>query len=179
LVNNGTGTNYGIEFTLEKFFSKGYYGLFTTSLFQSKYKGSDGIERNTAFNNKAVANLLAGREFKLGTRYAFTLDTKVTAAGGRFDTPIDFEASRLAGTAVYLNDLAYSEQYSPYFRWDFKIGFRSNSEKRKMTQSFYVDFQNVTNNKNVFQKKYSEINQVIGTYYQIGFLPDLLYRIEF
>ncbi len=41
LKNNGTGTNYGIEFTLEKFFSRGYYGLFTASLYESKYKGSN------------------------------------------------------------------------------------------------------------------------------------------
>jgi hypothetical protein len=161
LVNKGSGNNYGIEFTLEKFFSKGYYGLFTTSLYQSHYKGSDGVERNTAFNNKAVANILAGREFKIGTRYAFTLDTKVTTAGGRYD------------------NLAYSERYSPYFRWDVKVGYRSNSEKRKMTQTFYLDFQNVTNHQNVFQKKYSEVTQKVGTLYQIGFLPDILYRIEF
>ncbi|MFZ4796913.1 MAG: TonB-dependent receptor, partial [Bacteroidia bacterium] len=59
LTNNGTGQNYGIELTIEKFFSKGYYGLFTSSLYSSKYSGSDGIERNTAFNGRYVFNLLA------------------------------------------------------------------------------------------------------------------------
>jgi outer membrane receptor protein involved in Fe transport len=29
LVNGGTGTNYGLELTVEKFFSKGFYGLLT------------------------------------------------------------------------------------------------------------------------------------------------------
>ena len=29
LVSEGTGVNYGLEFTLEKFFSRNYYGLFT------------------------------------------------------------------------------------------------------------------------------------------------------
>lgn len=36
LVNNGTGHNYGLELTLEKFFSNQYYFLITASLFNSK-----------------------------------------------------------------------------------------------------------------------------------------------
>jgi len=44
LTNAGTGKNYGIELTVEKFFSKGYYGLFTSSVYRSKYTGSDGVE---------------------------------------------------------------------------------------------------------------------------------------
>ena len=65
LTNTGTGKNYGAEVTIEKFFSNGYYGLFTSSLYSSKYKGSDGIERNTAFNGNYVFNALAGKEFKI------------------------------------------------------------------------------------------------------------------
>ncbi|MEM8566469.1 MAG: carboxypeptidase-like regulatory domain-containing protein, partial [Bacteroidota bacterium] len=38
LVNEGTGRNYGIELTLEKFFSKGYYMLLTTSIYESTYE---------------------------------------------------------------------------------------------------------------------------------------------
>ena len=38
LTNAGTGQNYGVELTIEKFFSKGYYALFTSSLYNSKYK---------------------------------------------------------------------------------------------------------------------------------------------
>ena len=66
LANNGTGRNYGIELTVEKFFSNGYYGLFTASLYDSKYTASDGVERNTAFNGKYVFNLLFGKEWKVG-----------------------------------------------------------------------------------------------------------------
>ena len=78
LVNEGIGTNYGLEFTLEKFFSRGYYGLLTTSLYESTYEGSDGIERNTAFNNGYIFNVLAGREWKIGAskQNALTFDVK-------------------------------------------------------------------------------------------------------
>ncbi|MBK7028532.1 MAG: hypothetical protein IPH45_04685 [Bacteroidales bacterium] len=83
LVNNGTGTNYGIELTLEKFFSRGYYGLFTSSIYSSKYKGSDGVERNTAFNGKYVFNILGGKEWKVGSekQNKISADIKCTNAG--------------------------------------------------------------------------------------------------
>ncbi len=48
LVNTGTGENYGIEFTIEKFLSKNFYFLTTISLFQSKYKAESLFVRNSA-----------------------------------------------------------------------------------------------------------------------------------
>ena len=39
--------------------------MFSGTLYESKYVGSDGIERNTSFNGNYVANLLLGKEFKL------------------------------------------------------------------------------------------------------------------
>jgi len=53
LVNEGTAYNQGFELTLEKFFSKNYYMLMTTSIFEAKYEGSDGVERNSPFNGSA------------------------------------------------------------------------------------------------------------------------------
>ena len=44
MVNEGTGYNYGLELTVEKFLSRNYYVLLTGSLFDSKYKGYDGID---------------------------------------------------------------------------------------------------------------------------------------
>src|SRR5690606_9207570 len=56
LVNEGTGENYGIEFTLERAFRRGYFFLVTASLFESKYKGSDGVKRDTDFNGNYALN---------------------------------------------------------------------------------------------------------------------------
>lgn len=181
LVNTGTGTNLGLELTAEKFFSHGYYGMITVSLFDSKYKGSDGIERSTAFNGRYVANVLAGREFQLGStgRRFLTFDTKATFAGGRPYTPVNLEASRAAGREILYDNLAFSEKLDDYFRWDVKIGVRMNSPKRKLSQTFFLDFQNVTNNENIFAMRYNEVKGNVGRINQIGFFPDVLYRIEF
>ena len=180
LVNNGTGQNYGVELTIEKFFSKGYYALFTSSIYESKYKGSDGIERNTAFNGKYVYNILMGKEFKVGKdkRNAITTDLKVTNAGGRYFTPIDLQASDFYGREVRSTDV-YSARYSNYFRMDVKIGYTLNSSKRKVSQSFSLDLQNVTNNKNVFSQSYDDHRKSINTTYQLGFFPNFTYKLQF
>ncbi len=181
LVNKGSGKNIGLEMTLEKFFSAGWYTLLTASLFDSKYKGSDGIEHNTAFNSNYILNFLAGKEFKFGKKKqnAFTIDTKLTTAGGRYQTPIDLVASKAQGEEIRDWTKAYSEQQSPYFRWDVKVGYTLNSSKRKFTQQFFLDFQNVTNHKNIFQERYSASENKTYKVYQIGFFPDLMWRVQF
>ncbi|HEY8920017.1 MAG TPA: TonB-dependent receptor [Chitinophaga sp.] len=181
LVNEGTGSNRGLELTLEKFFGKGTYLLTTASIFDARYKGSDGIERNTAFNNRAVFNVLAGREWKTGRngRNAFTLDVKAAFSGGRYYTPVDLAAS-LAADEEKLDETRYnSERLSNYFRLDTRLGLRLNSAKRKLSHTFYLDLQNLTNNENVLTQRYNTAKNAVGTAYQIGFFPDFLYRLQF
>jgi hypothetical protein len=182
LVNKGTGTNYGAELTIEKFFSNGYYGLFTSSVYESKYKGSDGVEHNTAFSGKYVYNVLAGKEFKMGKghRNKLTTDLKFTNAGGRYYTPIDLEASRLTGHSELKGDTyAYTSRYDNYFRLDIKFGFTLNSKARRLSQSFALDIQNVTNHKNVFSQSYDNGTQSITTTYQLGLFPNFIYKLQF
>ena len=180
LVNGGTGTNYGIELTIEKFFSNGYYGLFTTSVYNSKYKGSDGIERNTAFNGKYVFNFLAGKEWKVGAKKInkFSLDVKYTNAGGRAYTPIDLVTSNLIGHEQKSTDV-YSSYYANYYRLDVKVGFILNSDKRKIAHTFSLDIQNVTNHKNIFSSGYDDKLKDIRYTYQLGFFPNFIYKLQF
>ncbi|OYQ47409.1 TonB-dependent receptor [Flavobacterium cyanobacteriorum] len=181
LVSRGTGYNTGIELTVEKFFSQGYHALFTTSLFESKYKGSDGIERNSPFNNGYVINFLAGKEFAIGKakQNVFSVNTKFTTAGGRYYSPVDLEASRAAGYEIRDERNAYSQQYDPYLRIDLRLGMKLNSKSKKTSHQFYVDFQNITNNTNVFTRDYNRLTQNVNQIDQIGFAPDFGYRFQF
>ena len=181
LVNDGTGENYGLEITLERFFSNNWYVLFTGSVFESTYEGSDGIERNTAFNNEYVGNLLFGREWAMGKdkRNRFTINARITSSNGRYFSPVDLEASRAADTDIRDEGLAFSEQYDPYFRVDLKFGIQLNSPNKKFSQSFFIDLQNLTNRENVFQQRYNPVTQDVNTIFQSGFFPDIQYRIQF
>ncbi|MBL4753406.1 MAG: TonB-dependent receptor [Flavobacteriales bacterium] len=178
LINNGTGTNYGLDITLEKFFSKNYYFLISGSVFDSKYKGSDGIERNTAFNQNYTLNILAGVELNLGKDgiHVLSLNGKWNMAGGNRINPIDLEASKLAGETRYSQNI-YEDQYKEYSRTDVEITYRQN--QKKLTHEWSFELQNVFNQKNVFRETYNKKNQVIITQYQLGFQVMVFYRIMF
>ncbi|MEZ4688288.1 MAG: TonB-dependent receptor [Bacteroidia bacterium] len=179
LVNEGKGRNYGLEFTLEKFFQRGWYGLLTASLFDASYVAGDGIRRNSAFNNRFVTNFLFGKEFKMGKagNHALTFDMKASYAGGRYYIPVDLEASQIADKELLDYDHAFEERFTPYFRLDTKFGFRLN--KQKVSHQFFLDLQNVTAHKNIFARRYSTRTNEINNVYQSGFFPDILYRIQF
>ncbi|MBI2259874.1 MAG: TonB-dependent receptor [Flavobacteriia bacterium] len=182
LQNVGTGENYGLELTIEKFFSKSYYLLFSGSLYESKYKGYDKVTHNTAFNGQYVYNLLFGKEFSFGKdkRQRFSFDIKFTHAGGRFFTPIDLDKSiEINKQTLKGDDFAFSEKNPDFLRLDVKFGVNLNSKKRKLSQSLFFDIQNITNNKNVFAQRYSENTKSINTAYQIGFFPNFVYKLQF
>jgi hypothetical protein len=177
LINDGKGYNYGVELTLEKFLDKGFYYLFTTSLFESKYKGSDNVWRNTVFNSNYVINLLAGKEFRINQKASFGIDTKVAVTGGQRYTPFDLPASAAAGYVVFKEDEAYSLQNDPYLRWDFKISYNRNG--KKTTQKWYIDLQNVTNRDNIYIRTLNPRDGTTGVINQIGFFPNINYMITF
>lgn len=178
LVNKGTGYNYGAELTVEHFLHKGFYFLITGSLINSRYEGSDGIERNTAFNTGHVLNVLAGREFKIGKKgNVLALNIKVSTIGGRYLTPLDLTLSQLSGSAVYLSSQAFSMKQPDYFRTDFKIAYRK--EFRRSTMEISLDLQNITNHKNVFNQVYDRRTNRIVYNYQQGFFPVPLFRYTF
>lgn len=177
LENKGTGKNYGIELTVEKFLSKGYYFLFTASIFDSKYQGADGKTRNTAFNGNYVFNLLGGYERRLGQNLRLTLDLKTVWAGGRRYVPIDLEASIRTGSEERDWSRAYEDRYDDYFRTDFRIGVKLNG--MRASQEWAIDLQNLTGFQSIFMQGYDVHKEEIYTVYQQGFIPMFLYRIHF
>jgi len=178
LVNKGTGRNYGLELTLEKSFSKGYYVMINTSIFQSKYTASDKVERNTAFNNKYVLNILAGKEFKIKKKNTLSVNFKLATMGGRYNSPIDVEASKLNYQTIY-DEITnpYSIKQKAYFRADIKFGYRINY--KRSTFEFGVDLQNISDNKNIFIQKYNRRTNALAYEYQQEFLPIPYLRFTF
>lgn len=177
LVSNGTGENYGVELTIEKFYSKGYYFLITGSLFQSKYVGSDNVYRNTAFNGNYVFNALGGKEFKIKEKHIIALDVKFTYAGGKRYVPIDLPASIAFGDEVRDGTRAYVKQYPEYFRMDVKPSYKLNT--KRFTHEVSVDIQNITQHDNVFQQIYDLNTKEIKTDYQLKFFIVPQYKLTF
>lgn len=177
LINAGTGRNYGLDLTLERTYTNGYYFLGTASLFNSRYRGSDGIWRATAFANNYVANVLSGKEIRLGEKNVLAIDLRVTWVGGKPYTPIDTVASRQQHAEVSNGNQAFTQRISPYFRTDLKLTYRHNTQR--VMQEWFVDFQNVFNTRNVYTFQYDTRHNRLTTIYQTGFYPNVNWRIQF
>ena len=177
LVNEGTGRNVGLELTLEKYLNDGWYLLSTTTLYDSKYKGSDGVERSTAFSGNFVANLLAGKEWSVGEYKKLKVDLRTVFAGNRRFIPIDVEGSEQSGQIEYHHNRAFEQRYPNYLRMDVRISYRV--DMKKVSQEWALDLQNITNQKNVLRQNYSFYTNEIYNQYQLGFWPMLKYRLFF
>lgn len=177
LVNKGTGKNYGAEFTFEKFYSHGYYFLFTASVYESKYTASDGVERNTAFNGNYTINFLAGKEWTIRKKNVLGFNFRIVTSGGKRYIPIDFAKSEASGETEYDYSQAYEKRQKDYFRTDVKISYRFNG--KKVTHELALDVDNVFNTQNIWQRYYDRSSNSIKTEYQAGRFPIPLYRIFF
>lgn len=178
-VNEGTGKNFGIELTLEKYFSDGWYGLVTLSLFDSKFKTTDNKWRNTAFNLGHVLNILGGKEFRLddNNKNVLSFDFKVAHIGGRRIRPVNVEKSIEMGYAVRDLDRAFEESLKDHFQIDVKISYNLNLEST--THSFFIAVDNMLNTQNPWKQNWNNDTKKITYDYQLGLLPYLGYRINF
>lgn len=181
LINEGTGENYGLELTLEKFMTNGFFFMMTGSLYESKYETLTGITYDTRFNGNYNASLVAGKEFKLGNTMkskVLNVGIETVFAGGARSYEIDLEASRLAGETVFAPNSAFANQLQAYQRIDFQIGLKTN--KKKTTHELKLDIQNVTSSLNVVAERYNPSTQQIEN---VGFtgelIPVLSYKIIF
>ncbi|MEQ9425956.1 MAG: TonB-dependent receptor [Cyclobacteriaceae bacterium] len=179
LVNNGTGENYGLELTLEKFFTRNYYFMATGSIFESKYVGADGIKRDSRFNGNFIMNFIGGKEFKVGRgkNNMIGLNLRTIWSGNNREIPIDLAASMTNGSEVYNFENSYSRRMADYWRIDFGIRYRKN--KKKHSSIIALNIQNVTGRENQLASYYSNFNQSINYDSQLAMFPNLSYRIEF
>lgn len=182
LENTGTGENYGVELTVEKFFSKKFFFMSTLSLYESFYTGSDGIKRDTDFNGNYTWNFLGAREFEFGANKAFSIGTKITLAGNKRYGPVDTAATLAKGEIIYADATRNSLQLDDYFRVDLKINYKVN--QKKITHEIGLDIVNILNTQNVLKLTYAPDPKdpsanAIREEYQLGLLPIFYYKIDF
>ena len=177
LVNNGTGRNSGIEFTLEKFLSNRYYFLATASLLDSKYEGSDGITRNTTYNIHFNFNGLFGYELPVSESSSLNFNIRGVSAGGRRVIPHDEERTIEEGRDVYNYEESFELQLADYYRLDARFGYKINAVRA--SHEIALDITNLTNRPNEFSRQYNPTTNQIETSYQQGIFFIAYYRIRF
>ncbi|MBU0765819.1 MAG: TonB-dependent receptor [Bacteroidetes bacterium] len=179
LNNTGEGINYGLEITLEKYFSKNYYFLFTSSLFDSKYKAPNGNIYNTFYNNNFIFNMVGGKEFRVGKNGNNIVGTnfKFLWKGGNRMIPVDAEKSVEYGREMYDLTSIYEQRVPDFIRMDVGFSYRINLSGYSLV--FSVDFQNIFNRKNVFTYRYDADREKVVPVCALPFIPVINCRMEF
>ena len=179
LVNGGSTTNYGIDLTAEKLFSKGFYFLLTGSLFESRYTALDGTPRDSRYDTGFVLKLTNGWEMKVGRSGAHILgiNTRFLYSGGNRYTPIDLEVTDRGEFEIERQSASFTGQLSNYFRIDAGLSYTIN--RPYLTHNLFLDIQNVTNRTNEGFVFYDRKARELGSTKQLGILPILGYKLTF
>ena len=179
--NRGKGYNTGFEFTIDKEFSKGYYFIFTSSVFDSKYKAPDRKWYNTYFNNNFIFNLVGGKEFPIGKsrQNIFGINFRTFLRGGYRYTPPDRDLSISRKRVVYDISKTYGKMLPSYFRADIGVSYRLNKQGKSWI--FLLDIQNTTNRENIVRNKFTYTSGKIVESYSgsIGIVPIVSVKFEF
>lgn len=181
LVNKGNGRNYGIDVTFEKYMTKGMYYMITASVFDSKYRGGDGVWHNTKFNRNYVINGLFGKEWMLGRskQNVLGINLKLTLQGGERYSPVD-EPATLAHPDMetqYDESKAFSKQLSPMFLANYSISYRMN--RNKVSHEFAVKGGNATGYKEYFGHEYNLKTGIIEPRRIKNSIFNIVYRLDF
>ena len=186
LVNEGTGKNYGIELTLERFLANNYYFLINGSLYNSTYKSLEGVERNTQYNGNYLVNVLMGKEFQnLGKKknQTLSLNGKIFYGGGKKIIPLLRDAQGNIAVDSDNNNYwdyekAYEKKLENIYQVTVSASYKFN--RPKATHEIFINLDNVTNTKGKVSEYYDENEEnSVGHLTQFGLFPNLMYRVYF
>lgn len=181
LLSKGRGRNIGVDITLERYLNKGFYYMITGSLFDSRYRGGDGVWHDTKFNRKYVVNGLIGKEWMMGRnkQNTLSLNLKMTLQGGDRYAPIDLEATLAHPDkeVQYDETRAFSIQRSPMLIGNYTASFRMN--KKRVSHEFSVKGINFTKAKEFYGHSYNLKSGGIDDAGQATSFINVSYKLDF
>lgn len=177
LVNEGTGTNIGVDLTLEKFLNNNFYYLITASIFDSKYKGGDGIERNTRYNRNYVINALFGKEYNVKGNNILGINGRFTYMGGERISPVLENLSLAEQRIIYDETRAFEKSLETSKYLDITITYRVNH--KKIAHIWALQVKNILGSPSDYGYTYNFKTNRLMKDEQVIVLPNISYKIEF
>lgn len=180
LESTGTGYNYGVDLTFERFLDRGFFYLATLSLFKSKYKGGDGIERSTLYDYGYVSNLLAGKEWKVGKNgknNLLGLSGRLYLKGGDRQTPVDYLSSENSNSVIYDESRLFEDSAPMLYRLDISATYRLN--KKKVSHVFAVQLLNILSSPTLHKMAYDYPSKTVKEEVDGSPFPSISWKIEF
>ena len=179
LVNRGTGRNTGLDITLERYLGKGYYYLLTATLFDSKYKGGDGIERNTRYNRNYIFNVLGGKEWQVGANdnNLFNANVRFTYMGGERIIPLNIEETMAQEKITEDFSRAYQQKLPDAPILSLSISYRRNHPGFTGIWSFHII--NALMHKDFQEYVFNPVKKKIEKKEDLLVIPNISYKVEF
>ncbi len=170
---SGQARAYGAELLLQKKLARDLYGIFSASLYRTRYRDLDGIWRDRDFDNRYLVSIAGG--YKPSRNWEFSV--RWSLAGGAPYTPFDKDASTAAGTGILDGSRIQGERYDAYHKLDIRIDRRFYF--RSSNIALYLSVWNVYNRQNVSYYYWNEMENRADTEYQFSLLPMLGVEYEF
>jgi hypothetical protein len=180
LYSVGTGENYGVDLSLEKFFDRGSFfvlsGSFLRAFFQRE---NDETRYSSTYDLRYSANFTGGQMFPLG-------ENTFLETGLRFIFNTGYPIMPIAPTQLrndgYEPPFDFSrpnaERLRPYVRPDMRVALRVN--RPKFAYWLALDIQNFINRDNHFPwYQYSGPNDQWERQVQAGLTPVLTFWLDF
>lgn len=146
LVGNGDGEAYGFELFAQQKLQRGFFFVGSYTLFWSKFSGADGRLIASAWDNRHLVSLTAGK--KWGKNWELGL--KYRLQGGVPYTPLDLEASQRNYQTVGRGILDYTrlntQRLGNFNQLDVRLDKKWNF--KRTTLDVFMDIQNLTAAKN-------------------------------
>ncbi len=179
LVNDGLGHNYGLDITLERYLINNMYFLVTASIFESKYTGGDGIERETRYATKYVVNGLMGKEYMLGRarENILGLNVKLKVAGGARRSPANIAKTIAAQEVISDESRAFEEQDASKAMLDISITYRKN--KARYSSVWALQLMNALGSPTDSYYEFDYELDKVQLVEEMIVVPSLSYKIEF
>ncbi|HEX7847899.1 MAG TPA: carboxypeptidase-like regulatory domain-containing protein [Chitinophagaceae bacterium] len=179
LSNTGKGRNIGIDISVEKYLTDGFYYLVSASVFDSKYKGGDNKWRNTRFNRNFLFNVLGGKEWQTGRQGKNTLglNLRISYQGGDHYIPVNEAASIAEQDVVYDGTKAFEKSIDPLLLTHLTFSYKKN--KARSSRQWSLKLINATGQKEFNGFRYNFAKQRVDMNREALIVPNLSYKIEF
>lgn len=178
VVSDGKGINYGIDAAIEKLFTHSYFLLLTGSALKSTFNPLSGKTYSTNWDSRFTSSITSGKEFDLKNGKVFQIGGRILWSGNTPYSPLDVDASRIAGRYIPLKDATNTGRIPNYYRMDARMQYRYNHNKR--SGSISLDIQNTLNHINATGVGYDvKTNSTYVVYKGGNLVPVIAFQVDF
>lgn len=165
MTSAGRGRVRGVEFFVEKKFSRKWFGQTNLSFSRTRHAGLDGVMRPGSFDYPFLFNAVGG--YRLNSKWEFS--SRIAYFGGRPYTPFNESLSKQQRRGIFDLTQVNGVRAADYFRFDFRVDRTFTFRDKPLL--VWLGLQNATNRKNFSNASWDRELNVARTNDQLGLFP--------